>query len=207
MPLANVTAILQVLPLTITLGGALFLGEKVGWRRYAAIIIGFFGVMLIVRPGSDGFTIYALFALGAALFVTLRDLTTRSLPKAIPSLLISLLTALLITTIGAVGSLSENWQPVGTAQWAYLAAAAIMIMGGYVFSVLAMRDGDVAFIAPFRYSILIWALALGYFVLSEVPDTLALIGSAIVVGTGLYTFYRERLVAKKASISDASSAA
>ncbi|MEL6946101.1 MAG: DMT family transporter, partial [Pseudomonadota bacterium] len=207
MPLANVTAILQVLPLTITLGSALFLGERVGWRRYGAIAIGFVGVMLIVRPGSDGFTVYAFFALGAALFVTVRDLTTRSLPKAIPSLLISLLTALLITMIGALGSLTETWQPVGTVQWVYLASAAVMIMGGYVFSVLAMRDGEVSFIAPFRYSILIWALMLGFFVLNEVPDTLAMIGSAIVVGTGLYTFYRERIVAKKASISDASSAA
>ncbi|MEL6736068.1 MAG: DMT family transporter [Pseudomonadota bacterium] len=207
MPLANVTAILQILPLTITLGGALFLGQKVGWRRYVAIAIGFLGVMLIVRPGGDGFTIFSVFALAAALFVTVRDLTTRGLPKTIPSLLISLLTALVITTLGAVGSLTETWQAVGPQQWLYLALAAGMIMGGYVCSVLAMRDGDVSFVAPFRYSIMIWALGLGFFVLGEVPDTYALIGSAIVVITGLYTFYRERMVAKKASISTASSAA
>jgi len=207
MPLANVTAILQILPLTITLGGALFLGQKVGWRRYVAIAIGFVGVMLIVRPGSDGFTIFSIFALAAALFVTVRDLTTRGLPKTIPSLLISLLTALVITLLGALGSLTETWQPVGSAQWIYLALAACMIMGGYVFSVLAMRDGDVGFVAPFRYSIMIWALGLGFFVLNEVPDTYALAGSAIVVATGLYTFYRERMVAKKAAISTASSAA
>jgi len=93
MPLANAAAILQALPLTVTLAGALFLGEAVGWRRIGAILIGFLGVLLIVQPGGEGFTIYSLYALAAVGFVTIRDLAARQLSAEIPSLMVALLTA------------------------------------------------------------------------------------------------------------------
>lgn len=201
MPIANVTAVLQILPLTITLAAALFLGEKVGWKRYGAIVAGFLGVLLIVKPGTEGFNFYAIYAVIATLFITMRDLVTRKMPKSIPSLLVSLVTAITITLMGAIGSLFEPWTSPNSYQIMVLLSAAAILMVGYIFSILAMREGEVSFIAPFRYSILIWALILGYLVFGDVPDTITVIGAIIVVASGLFTFYRERFVAKNSATS------
>lgn len=201
MPITNVTAVLQILPLTITLAAALFLGEKVGWKRYGAIIAGFLGVLLIVKPGTEGFNFYAIYAVIATLFITMRDLVTRKMPKSIPSMLVSLVTAITITLMGAIGSLFEPWTPPTNYQILVLFFAAAILMVGYIFSILAMREGEVSFIAPFRYSILIWALVLGYLVFGDVPDTITMIGAVIVVASGLFTFYRERFVARNSATS------
>ena len=112
MPIANVTAVLQILPLTVTLAAALFLGETVGWRRYGAIAVGFVGVLMIVKPGTDGFNFFAIYAVISTLFITLRDLVTRKMPRTTPSLLVSLVTAIVITAMGAIGSLFEPWRPL-----------------------------------------------------------------------------------------------
>jgi drug/metabolite transporter (DMT)-like permease len=201
MPIANVTAVLQILPLTITLAAALFLGETVGWKRYGAIIAGFVGVLLIVKPGTDGFNGYAIYAVISTGFITLRDLVTRKMPKTIPSLLVSLVTACAITVMGAIGSLFEPWQEVTSFHLGVLSGAAAILMVGYIFSILAMRDGEVSFVSPFRYSILIWALFIGYLVFGDLPDIVSVIGAVIVVASGLFTFYRERLLARKSATS------
>ena len=201
MPIANVTAVLQILPLTITLAAALFLGESVGWKRYAAIIVGFLGVMLIVKPGTDGFNFFAIYALISTLFITMRDLVTRRMPRHIPSLFVSFITAVVITTMGAVGCLFEPWQSVETTHIVYLFTAACILMAGYIFSILAMREGEVSFVSPFRYSILIWALIIGFVVFGDVPDTWSTIGAIIIVASGLFTFYRERLAARNSVTS------
>ncbi|MEE9375417.1 MAG: DMT family transporter [Rhizobiaceae bacterium] len=199
MPIANVTAVLQVLPLTITLSAAVFLGEKVGWRRYGAIILGLIGVLIIIRPGAADFNVFAIYALAATVFVTLRDIATRSLPSSTPSLLISLLTAISTLTMGAIGSQFETWQPMEQSHLIHLLGASGIIVVGYIFSIQAMRVGDVGFISVFRYSALIWALLLGYFVFGDVPLVIEIIGALIVVGSGLFSFYRERVIAKTAS--------
>ena len=201
MPIANVTAVLQILPLTITLGAALFLGEQVGWRRYLAIAAGFIGVLLIVKPGTDGFNFFAIYAVISTLFITMRDLVTRQMPRTTPSLLVSLVTAIVITVMGAIGSLFEPWQPLNSFHFTVLIGAAAILMFGYIFSILAMRDGEVSFVSPFRYSILIWALILGYVIFGDVPDWISVIGAIIIVGSGLFTFYRERLVARNRETS------
>lgn len=201
MPIANVTAVLQILPLTITLAAALFLGETVGWRRYGAIAVGFVGVMMIVKPGTEGFNFFAIYAVISTLFITMRDLVTRKMPRTTPSLLVGLVTAIAITLMGAVGSLFEPWQTLNTYQFSVLFGAAAILMVGYICSILAMREGEVSFIAPFRYSILIWALVLGYFIFGDVPDTISMIGAIIIVGSGLFTFYRERMVARNSDTS------
>ena len=202
MPIGNVTAVLQILPLTITLSAALFLGETVGWRRYVAILIGFFGVLLIIKPGTDGFNIFAISALIATGFVTLRDLATRRMPEDTPTLLVSLLTAFTILSLGGVGSLFQPWVAIEIDNMLFLIGAAAIITVGYVFSILTMRNGDVSFVAMFRYSALIWALIIGYFVFDEIPDSLAMIGALIVVGSGLFTFYRERQIKRVDELSN-----
>ncbi|MEM7652433.1 MAG: DMT family transporter [Pseudomonadota bacterium] len=193
MPIANATAILQALPLAVTLAAAMFLKEPVGWRRYSAIALGFIGVLIIVRPGSEGFNTYSILAVIAVGFIVLRDLATRRLSAEVPSLQVSLMTAVVITIASALVSQTETWAPVEMGTIAILAAASVFIVFGYLFGVMTMRVGEISFVAPFRYMSLLWAIVLGLLVFGDVPDLWTIIGSIIVVGTGIYTFYRERV--------------
>ncbi|MGX9352998.1 DMT family transporter [Shimia sp. W99] len=197
MPIANVTAILQVLPLTVTLCGALFLGETVGWRRMGAIIVGFLGMLLIVRPGPDGFDIYALYALAAVAAVTVRDLATRGMSRKVPSMTVTLAASLGVTLFSGVASLGVEWVTLDVEQLMLLGGAAFFILGGYLFSVLVMRTGDVSFTAPFRYTGLLWALVMGFVVFGDWPDALTLAGGAIVVGAGVFTLIRGRRLSQE----------
>lgn len=192
MPLANVTAVLQVLPLTVTMGAALFFGERVGWRRMLAISVGFFGMLLIVRPGPEGFNSYALSTLVAVAFVTARDLITKRMSPAVPSMLVTLVSASAVMAFSAVASTTVDWVPLDGRLTMLLLGSSVFIIGGYVLSVAVMRAGEVSFIAPFRYTGLLWALILGWLVFGDWPDTITLIGAAIVVMSGLFTLYRER---------------
>jgi|TARA_B110000977_G_scaffold179191_1_gene237556 drug/metabolite transporter (DMT)-like permease len=192
MPLANATAILQCLPLSVTLAASIFLGYQVGWRRYLAILIGFAGVIFIVRPGTDGFNIYSLWALGAVAFVTLRDLLSHKLNSSTPSIFVALITSISIMVLAGLASATQEWQDISPEILLYLATAGGFILIGYVAGIAAMRNVEISFVSPFRYTVLIWALLLGFFVFGEIPDAITIIGSLIVVGTGIYTFYRER---------------
>lgn len=198
MPLANATAILQAMPLAVTLGAAWFLGESVGWRRYLAIIVGFVGVLIIVRPGTADFDRYSLWAMAACFFFVLRDLSTRRLSPAMSSSVVTLITAITITVTSALLSLANPWHPVSTMSISILLACALCVLVGYIFGVLAMRTGDVGAVSPFRYSILLWAIALGIVLFDEWPDTPTLIGASILVLAGVYTIRREALLRKSA---------
>lgn len=197
MPIANVTAILQALPLTITLAAALFLREPVGWKRLAAIVVGFAGVMLIVRPGAADFNFHSLYALIAVGFVTLRDLSTRRLSRETPSMLVTLITSAAIMVVFGLASLAGAWAPMGPREIGLTAGAGLMIIGGYLFSIMVMRVGEIGFTAPFRYTGLIWALALGWLAFGEWPEPITLLGAGIVAGSGLFTLYRESRLARK----------
>ena len=190
---ANVAAIMQSMPLAITLASALFLGERVGWRRWAAILVGFAGVMLIVKPGGDGFTIYSVYVLASVACVTLRDLLARQISAQVPSILIACVAAVGVTLFAAVGSLFITWQPVTAPAAGAVLGSTVFVICGYIFSVLSMRRGEISFVAPFRYSGLIVALIIGIVVFGTFPDGWTLVGAAIVVATGLFTLYRERV--------------
>jgi drug/metabolite transporter (DMT)-like permease len=198
MPIGNASAILQALPLAVTLGAVLFLGEKVGWRRWTAIFAGFLGVLIIVRPGMEGFSQYSLLILACVLAAAFRDLATRRAPADVPSLFMTLVTAAMITLTGlALIVPFGGWTPMSAKSLAILFAAASFIIFGYLFIINAMRAGDIGFIAPFRYTSLIWALSLGFLVFRDVPDGATLTGAALVIGSGTYSFYRERVRATK----------
>lgn len=197
MPIANITAVLQALPLTVTLGAALLFKEQVGWRRMTAILIGFLGMLLIVRPGPDGFTDGAIFALLAVFFVTMRDLATRRISKDVQSLTVTLVAAVSVTSFALIASTGISWQSVTISQAAMLGCAALFILGGYTLSVMVMRVGDVSFVSPFRYTGLLWALLLGWVVFGDWPDKVTLAGAALVVGTGVFTLYRERITRRR----------
>ncbi|WP_294614496.1 DMT family transporter [Roseovarius sp.] len=198
MPIANISAIMQALPLTITLAAALFFREPVGWRRIVAIMVGFVGVMLIVRPGTEGFNVYSVYGLAAVAFVTLRDMATRRLSRDVPSMTVTLITSVFIMAFFGLASLSESWAPVDARAALITGGAAFMIIGGYLFSIMVMRVGEVGFIAPFRYTSLIWALALGWLVFGEWPQTITLVGAGIVVASGIFTLYREMQISRRA---------
>lgn len=198
MPFANATAILQVLPLSIALAGALFLGEPVGWRRLTAILVGFGGVLLIIRPGADGFNFYSIYALIAVVVVTVRDLVTRRLSKQVPSLTVAVCAAVGVTAFTGIGSLTIEWVPVSTTAALQLLGATLFVLCGYLMSIMVMRVGEIGFIAPFRYTSLIWAFLLGIFIFGETPHVLTVIGASIVAAMGIFTLWRERRLARAA---------
>jgi S-adenosylmethionine uptake transporter len=195
MPMANASAIMQSLPLSLTLAAALFWGEPVGWRRYLAICVGFAGVLIVVRPGSDGFNAYALFAVGAVAFITLRDLATRQLSPDVPSLQAALFTAAWTTVAAGLASVFSGWAALGPGDLVALTASGVFLIAGYHFGIHAMRTGEIAFVSPFRYVLLIWAMLLGWAIYGDVPDGFMIAGASVIVGSGLFTFYRERRLA------------
>jgi drug/metabolite transporter (DMT)-like permease len=194
LPLSNVSAIYQSLPLVVTLGAAVFLSEPVGWRRWLAIIVGFGGVMLIVRPGMEGFTIYSVIVVVSVFFSAARDLVTRKMPSNVPTFLIALLASIGVTVTGAaLVPFQGGLVPVTNSEIIGIVGAAIFLLVAYSTLIIAMRSGEVAFVAPFRYIALVVALAVGFFAFKEHPDNLMLIGAAIVIASGIYTFHRERI--------------
>ncbi len=192
MPLANLHAILQALPLTVALAAAVFLRERIGWQRLLAILVGFVGVVLIVRPGPEGFSAGAFYGMGAVAMITLRDLASRQLSADVPSMGVSFITSLLVTLFFAAYGVAETWQPVTPSAAISITFSALAVFFGYLFSLMTMRVGDVGYTAPFRYTGLIWALILGWLFFGDWPDGMTLLGAGIVAATGLFTLYRER---------------
>ena len=195
---AIASAILQALPLAVTLGAALFLREGVGWRRWLAILAGFLGVLVIIQPGFSGYSPYAVLIVLAVVCAAARDLATRVAPADIPSLFLAAITAPAVAVAGlGMWIWDGSIAPVTAVHLVKLLAASVFILIGYGFIVMAMREGDIAFIAPFRYTSLLWAILLGVVVFGEHPDWLTILGSAMVVATGLYTLYREHRMASR----------
>jgi drug/metabolite transporter (DMT)-like permease len=192
MPIANASAIIQALPLAVTLGAAVFLKEPVGWRRWSAIMVGFAGVLIIVRPGPEGFTPAALIVIASMFITAARDLSTRCVDKSVPSLMVTVCTAIGVSLVGGLLIIPlGGWRAVSANSMLHLALASVMVLAGYQTAILAMRTGDIAFVAPMRYLSLIFAALLGFVFFAETPDRWTIVGAAIVIASGLYTFYRE----------------
>lgn len=199
MPLANLSAIMQALPLAVTLAAALVFKDPVGWRRMTAILIGFVGVLIIIRPGPDGFDIWSLMGLGSVAFVVVRDLSTRGISREVPSVMVAVWSSGAVTAAAAVASLSTGWVALSPEQGVLVGAAAMALLVGYLFSVMVMRVGDISFVAPFRYTALIWAIFLGWLAFDTLPDPLTLMGAGLVVATGIFTLWRERKIKARAA--------
>lgn len=197
MPFANASAIIQSVPLAVTLGAALVFGEPVGWRRYLAIAAGFAGVLIIVRPGAEGFNAWSLWAMAAIVFIVVRDLGTRGVSRQASSALVVFITGVAMTAVAGGIAAFGDWVPLDAGHLARLTASAFCLVGGYLFGVMTMRIGDIGFVAPFRYTLLIWAIFFGIVIFDEWPDVWMLVGSGIIVAAGLYTFHRERLLARR----------
>lgn len=196
IPLATAVALNMATPLCILPLAAIFLGERYGWRRIAAIVVGFVGVMLILRPSVDGVDPWLLLSFCACIFFAMRDVSTRRISRDIPSLLIALTMAGAVTVATAAWSFIDGWQPVDAILLAKLVLASVMVAFGYMLVVKAMRQGEVSFTGAFRYAALLWATVLGWVFWREVPDPVAWIGISLVLGAGLYALHRERVRAR-----------
>ncbi|MBU2982790.1 DMT family transporter [Lentibacter algarum] len=197
LPLSTVAAVFQATPLAITLGAALFMGEQVGWRRWSAIIVGFIGVLIIIRPGFEGFQPASLFVIITVFAIAARDLLTRLIPEGTSSTVVSFYGFLsLVIASPALLAVSAAPRALAGFELGYILAAICFGVVGYYMIVAAMRTGDTASIMPFRYTRLIFSIILGAVFFRESPDALTYLGSAIVIGSGLYTFLRERQLAK-----------
>ena len=198
-PLASASAILQATPLAVTLGAALFLGEQVGWRRWSAILVGFAGVLMVIRPGLSGFEPASLFAVQAVFGLALRDLATRAVPRTVTSMQLSSYGFATVVPAGAV-LLWLSGGPVApdAANWRDMAFALFLGVAAYYAIVATMRVGEVSFVTPFRYTRLIFALVIAVLMFGERPDALTLTGAAIIIASGLYTLLRERRLKRRA---------
>ncbi|WP_119308624.1 DMT family transporter [Cohaesibacter haloalkalitolerans] len=203
LPLANVYAVLQAIPLATTAFAAVFLHETVGIRRWLAVLVGFVGVMAIVRPGLDGFNFYSLFAVAAVIFAAARDLITRQIKPEI-SLWVVTLTTMIVSTIGG-GILAlfqmyfsgdEGWMQPTTINLVYIAGAALFLTLGQYYVSIAMQNGEVSVVSSFRYVSMPIALVYGYLIWGEVPDSLTWFGIVLILASGIYTIFRERKVAR-----------
>jgi len=195
MPIADATAILQFLPLAITAAAAVFLGERVGWRRWSAAAVGFIGVLIIIRPGTSAFNGWSLVALAAVAAIVMRDLTTRRVHRGIPTILLTVMSGASLAVATSFTALFETWRLPTSSALLMICGATVFLLAGYYLIIEAMRRGEVAVVSPFRYSVIIWAIILGVLVFNEKPDPMALLGTGIVIVAGLYTFFRERQLA------------
>ena len=186
IPLANATAINMATPLVVTVLAVVAFREQVTAARWLAIAAGCAGVLLIVQPRGTDFSGYALVCLVGTLFQAARDFVTRLIDTTIPSVLITLSTAMAVTLLAGVWSVTQEWQPVQPVQLGLLAAASVFLSAGYFWLTVAMRAGEMSLIAPFRYSGLVFALLLGYAVWGHVPNAWAWAGIALLLGAGLW---------------------
>lgn len=192
LPIGNATAINLAAPLFMTMFAALFMAERVRGARWLAVGAGFLGVLLVIQPRAEGFNAWALVCLLGTLFHAARDLMTRRIHPGIPSILITLSTAVAVTVVSGLSSLFQGWQPFGLFEFGLLSLASVFLTGGYYFIINSMRHGEMTLVAPFRYSGLLFALVLGYAVWGEVPNTLAWFGIALLIASGLYVLVSEK---------------
>ncbi|NCO22243.1 MAG: DMT family transporter [Rhodobacterales bacterium] len=203
--LSTVSAVLQAAPLAVTLGAGLFLGEPVGWRRWLAVVVGFVGVLIMLQPDGSGLNHGALLALLSVIGLSARDLVTRRVPARIPSLILATYGFIALVPSGLILlgiSGGARW-PTAATTAALCGMIAVACLSSFALT-LSLRAGNIAVVAPFRYTRLIFAFGLGAVVFDDRLTPAILLGASLVAGAGIYTFYREgrlrRLARRAASI-------
>ena len=201
MQIANLTSVMQAVPLAVVLLSMVFLKEEVGWRRMTAIIGGFIGVLMIIKPSVASFNVYEPLALLIVLAVAIRDILTKRIPARIPIFVIAFGNACFVTLGGTALAMSQGVHLPEPWQLGLLALAACFLSSGYLCMVTTLRVGDISGTAPFRYSVMIFAILSGILVFGEFPDGIAIIGMGLIVVCGLYAARREALRAQALSDS------
>jgi drug/metabolite transporter (DMT)-like permease len=185
------------MPLAVTLGAALFMGERVGWRRWTAITVGFAGVLVVLRPWSDGWHPSALWVVVTVMALALRDLASRRVPAAASNLQVSVWGLLSVAGLGlAVMAVTGQAGLPPPAGWLWLLGALVFGTAGYWAVTAATRVGAVGVVSPFRYTRLVFAIAVGVAVFAEPVDAWTLAGAALIVGSGLYALLRQAALSR-----------
>jgi drug/metabolite transporter (DMT)-like permease len=197
LSLTDITAVVLLSPLIVTLMAVVIFRERVDARRWLAVLAGFAGVLFIVRPAPASFNAWAFIALGAAVANSLRDVVTRKLDPAIPTTVLTLTSMVALTLVGFAISIAGTWLPLSTYDCLLLFCAAIFFGLAVYFVALAFRGGEISVVAPFRYTSLLWAGAAGYVAFNEIPDGWSLAGAALIVASGLYVLHRDSLRSRK----------
>jgi drug/metabolite transporter (DMT)-like permease len=192
-PLSVASAILQATPLVVVAGAALFFQEVVGWRRWMAILAGFCGVLLIIRPGMEGFDALSILTVIGLIGFAGRDLATRAAPPALSNMQLGVAGFLMLTLAGIIILLvNGDYAMPNAAGLIRVAAATVLGVAAYTALTGAMRTGEVSAVTPFRYTRLLFAVILGWAVFDENPDAQTLAGSAVVVASGIYVLTQSR---------------
>ncbi|NOD91740.1 EamA family transporter [Ruegeria sp. HKCCD4884] len=197
--LSTVAAVFQAMPLAVTMGAALFLGEQVGWRRWSAIGVGFVGVLMIIRPGLEGFQPESLFVVLTVIAIAARDLITRKLDVRVASTVVAMQAYIAVALAGGLlmAMSGASFTPLQDGQaLPYLGAVGFGVIGYYGI-VTAMRVGEASALMPFRYTRLVFSILAGMLMFGERPDVLTMAGATLIIGSGLYTFVRERRLARE----------
>lgn len=196
-PLSIASAIQQVLPLTVTLCAALFLGEVVGWRRWLAMAIGFVGVILVIKPGTAEFDPYSLLAAASVIGFTLRDIMTARVPKSVSSLVLASYGFVMIGGASFILALvGGHFQVPPPNAWPILIGMTAFFFMGVLSVTTALRIAPVSVVIPFRYSRIVFAMIIGVVFLGEDLDFWTYFGSAVIVVAGLYSLWREAKLAR-----------
>jgi drug/metabolite transporter (DMT)-like permease len=198
MRIADATAVINAAPIAGTLLAVVLLKERVDLLRWSAIILGFVGVVLVLQPGSGGFNLYGLLALGAMVTVAGREVVTRRVAAEVPSLIVTLWSTLTVTMVGLAATLaSGSWAPVAYPELGLIFVSALFLFGAYHTSVISLRLGEVSLVGPFRYLIIVWGLLVGFMVWGDIPGVLELSGMALIAAAGLAVFRRELARSRK----------
>lgn len=196
IPLMKLSVLIQIMPLLIAMGAALFLKEKVGPRRWSAIFIGLFGVMIIIRPAGMSFQWGDIFALLAMVGLAARDLSTRRVPADISTLALSAVGFSMITLSGLILIALDGWAwlPMTWGQWGGVMLATTMGILGYFTITTSTRITEASLVVPYRYARVVFGSFLGIVMFNERPDMWMIVGALIIVFSGLYLLWRERVV-------------
>ena len=191
MNVANANAILQLIPLMVLLGSFAFLRQSPKTHEWIAVLVGCLGAVIIIRPGALDFNFYTIHALVAVFCLAARDLLTVRLNKKIPSNIVAFYSALMLTLASFLLSKEPvHWGDLSNSL--FILYTAIFVSIGYIASVAAMRFGDVTFVSPFRYTALLWAMAMGFIFFQEIPKFTTLFGGLIIILAGIYIFYKSK---------------
>jgi drug/metabolite transporter (DMT)-like permease len=192
MPFADIMGVLQLMPLSLTAASAVFLGERVGWRRWTAVAVGFCGALLVIKPGSSAFNPWAILALLSVFSATLRDVATRRLDPTLSPLVILMISQLVVAFGGLGCAVFQAWSVPTLYDFMQLLIASVFSLLGHLCVIHSLRSGEISTVAPFRYTGMVWAVVFGLVLWNELPDACSFTGILILMSAGLYAFYREQ---------------
>jgi drug/metabolite transporter (DMT)-like permease len=197
---ANAQTILLIVPFVVTLAAAIVLREAVSARRYAAVIAGFIGVLLVVQPATDEFSPWSIAVIASAACLTVREFATRRVPVEIPASSIAFVTAVGLTVLTGGIALVTGWNTITPVALGLVLLACLCLTVGYIFAIRTVRVGDLSVSAPFRYTTLLGAVLIGSLLFGERPTALTVAGCAIILVAGIYSIRLDRRTIRPAVV-------